>query len=98
MLLDVMFFDEGRKLTFWNADLQETIVGKYIVDAEFYEEYCEKKLSTKALESAYKKKSETLNYMNKFFEREKAERGTKTIMATNHWKTNLHNLKLALNA
>ena len=74
MLLDVMFFDEGRKLTFWNADLQETIVGKYIVDADFYEEYCEKKLSTKALESAYKKKSETLNYMNKFFEREKAER------------------------
>ena len=75
MLLDVMFFDEGRKLTFWNSDLQETIVGKYIVDAEFYEEYCEKKLTTKALESAYKKKSETLNYMSKFFEREKAEKG-----------------------
>lgn len=74
MLLDVMFFDEGRKLTFWNSDLQETIVGKYIVDSEFYEKYCEQKLSTKALESAYKKKSETLNYMSKFFEREKKER------------------------
>ena len=75
MLLDVMFFDEGRKLTFWNSDLQETIIEKYIVDAKFYEEYCEKKLTTKALESAYKKKSETLNYMSKFFEREKAEKG-----------------------
>lgn len=75
MLLDVMFFDEGRKLTFWNTDLQETIIGKYIVDADFYEKYCEKKLDTKALESTYKKKSETLNYMSKFFEREKKEKG-----------------------
>lgn len=74
MLLDVMFFDEGRKLTFWNSDLQETIVGKYIVDSDFYEKYCEQKLSTKALESAYKKKSETFNFMSKFFEREKKER------------------------
>ena len=74
MLLDIMFFDEGRKLTFWNADLQETVIGKYIVDAKFYEDYCETKLTTKALESAYKKKSETLNYMSKFFEREKANR------------------------
>ena len=71
MLLDVMFFDEGRKLTFWNSDLQETLIGKYIVDADFYVQYCEKKLNTKALESAYKKKSETLNYMRKFFEKEK---------------------------
>lgn len=55
MLLDVMFFDEGRKFTFWSADLQETIIGKYIVDKDFYEEYCEKKLETKALESKYKK-------------------------------------------
>lgn len=71
MLLDVMFFDEGRSFTFWNSDLQETIIGKYIVDEQFYEDYCEKKLDTKALESAYKKKSETLNYMKKFFESEK---------------------------
>lgn len=73
MLLDVMFFDEGRNLTFWNADLQETIIGKYIVDADFYEKYCEQKLNTKALESAYKKKSETLNYMSKFLKKEKSE-------------------------
>lgn len=73
MLLDVMFFDEGRKLTFWDSDLQETIIGKYIVDADFYENYCEQKLNSKALESAYKKKSETLNYMSKFFEKEKEE-------------------------
>lgn len=71
MLLDVMFFDEGRNLTFWDSNLQETIIGKYIVDSDFYERYCEQKLNTKALESAYKKKSETLNYMNKFFEKEK---------------------------
>jgi len=73
MLLDVMFFDEGRNLTFWDPNLQETIIGKYIVDADFYERYCEQKLNTKALESSYKKKSETLNYMNKFFEKEKEE-------------------------
>lgn len=73
MLLDVMFFDEGRSLTFWDSNLQETIIGKYIVDADFYESYCEQKLNTKALESAYKKKSETLNYMSKFFEKEKKE-------------------------
>lgn len=73
MLLDVMFFDEGRNLTFWDSNLQETIIGKYIVDSDFYERYCEQKLNTKALESAYKKKSETLNYMNKFFEKEKEE-------------------------
>jgi len=74
MLLDVMFFDEGRKLTFWDSNLQETIIGKYIVDADFYESYCEQKLNSKALESAYKKKSETLNYMSKFFEKEKKEK------------------------
>ena len=73
MLLDVMFFDEGRSFTFWNPSLQETIIGKYIVDDVFYEDYCEKKLDSKALESAYKKKSETLNYMKKFFESEKQE-------------------------
>lgn len=73
MLLDVMFFDEGRKFTFWNADLQETIIGKYIVDKDFYEEYCEKKLDTKALESKYKKASETANFMTKFLEKEKSE-------------------------
>lgn len=74
MLQDVMFFDEGRNLTFWDSNLQETIIGKYIVDANFYENYCEQKLTTKALESAYKKKSETLNYMSKFFEKEKGEK------------------------
>lgn len=73
MLLDVMFFDEGRKFTFWSADLQETIIGKYIVDKGFYEEYCEKKLETKALESKYKKASETANFMTKFLQKEKRE-------------------------
>lgn len=76
MLLDVMFFDEGRKFTFWSADLQETIIGKYIVDKDFYEEYCEKKLDTKALESKYKKASETANFMTKFLEKEKGESET----------------------
>lgn len=76
MLQDVMFFDEGRNLTFWDSNLQETIIGKYIVDADFYENYCEQKLTTKALESAYKKKSETLNYMSKFFEKEKGEKNS----------------------
>ena len=76
MLLDVIFFDEGRKFTFWSADLQETIIGKYIVDKDFYEEYCEKKLDTKALESKYKKASETANFMTKFLEKEKSESET----------------------
>lgn len=76
MLLDVMFFDEGRKFTFWSAALQETIIGKYIVDKDFYEEYCEKKLDTKALESKYKKASETANFMTKFLEKEKSESET----------------------
>lgn len=74
MLLDVMFFDESRKFTFWSADLQETVIGKYIVDRVFYEEYCEKKLDTKAFESKYKKASETVNFMAKFLEKEKEER------------------------
>lgn len=74
MLLDVMFFSEKRSLTFLDPDLQETIIGKYIVDADFYERYCEQKLNTKALESAYKKASETWNYMHKFFKKEKEEK------------------------
>lgn len=78
MLLDVMFFDESRKFTFWNSDLQETIIGKYIVDKDFYEEYCEKKLETKALESKYKKASETANFMSKFFEKERFESEVKS--------------------
>lgn len=77
MLLDVMFFDESRKFTFWNSDLQETIIGKYIVDKEFYEKYCEKKLDTKALESAYKKASETANFMMQFLEKEKQDSDNK---------------------
>ena len=93
MLLDVMFFDEGRKLTFWNPDLQETIIGKYIVDADFYEKYCEKKLDSKALESAYKKKSETLNYMSKFFEREKEEKGIAGNKNDEQLQTELANLE-----
>lgn len=76
MLLEVMFFDEGRKFTFWSADLQETIIGKYIVDKDFYEEYCEKKLDTKELESKYKKASETANFMTKFLAKEKNESET----------------------
>ena len=53
--------------------MQETIIGKYIVDKDFYEEYCEKKLETKALESKYKKASETANFMTKFLQKEKRE-------------------------
>jgi hypothetical protein len=71
MLLDVMFFDEERKFTFWQPNLQETVIGKYIVDAEFYTKFCNKKLHTKSLENIYKKNSETYNYMNKFFKKEK---------------------------
>lgn len=71
MLQDVMLFDEDRSLTFWNADLQEIIIGKYIVDSSIYEEFCEQKLNTKAAESAYKKASETHNFMLKFLQKEK---------------------------
>lgn len=71
MIQDIVFFDEGRSLTFWNKKLQELIVGKYIVDADFYERFCEQKLTSKALESKYKKASETHNYMKQFFESEK---------------------------
>lgn len=71
MIQDVVFFDEGRKLTFWDKNLQEMILGKYIVDADFYESFCEQKLNSKALESKYKKASETHNYMKQFFEAEK---------------------------
>lgn len=71
MIQSIMLFNEGRKLTFWDADLQEMILGKYIVDAKYYEKFCEQKLSTKALESKYKKASETHNYMKQFFEAEK---------------------------
>lgn len=73
MLLDVMFFDESRKFTFWDADLQEMIIGKYIVDSKFYENFTDKKLNVKALESIYKKKSETHNYMRKFFTKEREQ-------------------------
>ena len=71
MLQDVMLFDEDRNLTFWNMDLQEVIIGKYIVDSSYYEEFCEQKLNTKAAESAYKKASETHNFMVKFLQKEK---------------------------
>lgn len=71
MIQDIIFFDEGRKLTFWDSNLQEMILGKYIVDADFYEKFCEQKLNSKALESKYKKASETHNYMKQFFEAEK---------------------------
>lgn len=89
MLLDVMFFDEGRKFTFWNADLQETIIGKYIVDKDFYEEYCEKKLDTKALESKYKKASETANFMTKFIEKEKSESEIQNSIGENELRIKL---------
>lgn len=74
MLLDVMFFDESRSFTFWNSDLQETVIGKYIVDAQFYNAYCDKKLETKSLESKYKKRSETYNYMRKFFKEQQEKK------------------------
>lgn len=80
MLLDVMFFDESRKFVFWNSDLQETVIGKYIVDTEFYEEYCDRKLDTKSLESFYKKKSETLNYMSKFIKAEKEKEENQEVI------------------
>lgn len=92
MLLDVMFFDEGRKFTFWNANLQETIIGKYIVDKDFYEEYCEKKLDTKALESKYKKASETANFMTKFLQREKSESDLQHNADENELRIKLVNL------
>lgn len=72
MIQDVMLFDEDRSLTFWNMHLQELIIGKYIVDASYYEQFCTQKLNTKAAESAYKKSSETHNFMLKFLKREKA--------------------------
>lgn len=31
MMMDVIFFSEARKYTFWDADLQALILGKYIV-------------------------------------------------------------------
>lgn len=93
MLLDVMFFDEGRNLTFWNSDLQETIIGKYIVDADFYESYCEKKLNTKALESSYKKKSETLNFMSKFIEKEKKENNVNSNKSEIELRIELNNIE-----
>ena len=71
MIQDVMLFDEDRSLTFWNMHLQELIIGKYIVDASYYEQFCTQKLNTKAAESAYKKSSETHNFMLKFLKREK---------------------------
>lgn len=71
MMQDVMLFDEDRSLTFWNINLQELIIGKYIVDASYYEQFCTQKLNTKAAESAYKKSSETHNFMLKFLKREK---------------------------
>lgn len=71
MIQDVMLFDEDRSLTFWNMHLQELIIGKYIVDALYYEQFCTQKLNTKAAESAYKKSSETHNFMLKFLKREK---------------------------
>lgn len=75
MILDVMLFDENREFTFWKPSLQETVIGKYIVDAEFFENYLEQQLTSKALESAYKKKSETANFLKKFLEKEKKSTG-----------------------
>lgn len=71
MFTDVMFFDESRQYTFWKESTQDVIIGKYILDAKSYEDYMEAKRKTKASESIYKKKSETANFMKKFFEREK---------------------------
>lgn len=76
MLIDIILFDEERRYKFWEPRSQNTVVGKYIVDAQYYEKYLEKQLDTKALESAYKKKSETLNFMSKFFESEKKNAAT----------------------
>lgn len=94
MLLDVMFFDEGRKFAFWNSDLQETVIGKYIVDTDFYEEYCDRKLETKSLESFYKKKSETLNYMSKVIKAEKEKEKEKNQEIVNEIQPELDLLKL----
>lgn len=83
MIQDVIFFDEGRKLTFWDKNLQEMILGKYIVDAKFYERFCEQKLNSKALESKYKKASETHNYMKQFFAAEKKRLAERSIDTSN---------------
>ncbi|MBO4640035.1 MAG: hypothetical protein J5710_09800 [Treponema sp.] len=83
MLQDVMLFDEDRHLTFWNPDLQEVIIGKYIVDAGFYERFCEQKLNTKAAESAYKKASETHNFMLKFLKKEKDRLNSEGVDTSN---------------
>ena len=93
MLLNVMFFDEGRKLTFWDKDLQETVIGKYIVDAEFYDSFIEQKLSAKAMESAYKKKSETFNYMRKFFTKEYSEQEKNTLDSSLSVHEEIYNLE-----
>ena len=71
MFTDVMFFDESRQYTFWRESTQDVIIGKYILDAKSYEDYLEAKRKTKAAESIYKKKSETANFMKKFFENER---------------------------
>lgn len=84
MFTDVMFFDEGRHYTFWKSSTQEIIIGKYILDTNSYEDYLEIKRTTKHLESVYKKRSETLNYMHNFLkkEKEKLEKKTETAIDT----------------
>jgi len=70
MALDIMFFTEDRKFTFWQTSLQELIIGKYIVNSELYSDFEENKRQTKYFESEYKKRSEMLNYLQKIVEEE----------------------------
>lgn len=71
MMMEVIFFSEARKYTFWDADLQELILGKYIIDLQAYINFDNKKRDTKYLESMYKKRSEELNYYKKIIQNDK---------------------------
>lgn len=80
MFTDILFFDERREYTFWDPSTQETVLGRYILDGKTYEKYVETKLKSKELESLYKKKSETYNFMRKFFDAEVKFEGNKTTI------------------
>lgn len=71
MLFDVIFFGEDRNYTFWNKELQDVIIAKYIVDPDYYLQYVDAKRDAKYKESRYKKASETKNYFLTFLDREK---------------------------
>ncbi|MBC1470252.1 hypothetical protein HB803_13860 [Listeria welshimeri] len=71
MLVDTMFFSEDRKYTFWQENLHEIIIGKYLVNPNFYEGYLKIRSETQYLGSKYKQRSEAINYAKKFLKSEK---------------------------